>query len=189
MYGSAEFVKRTARIAAAIVLVLGALLAWQFYVSPALESESSEAHVPEAHAATESLPEDAAPVHAPAAGPAVPAAAAHALPLKEQWGIEVQSISLSAGGFMFDFRYRVVDPDKAVPLFQRSTKPVLVDEASGARFAVPAPPKVGALRASQAPEAGRTYFILFANPGRYVKAGSKVTLEIGECRIEHLTVE
>lgn len=189
MSGSAEFAKRAARIAAAITLVLGALLAWQFYLSPALKSASSEAPAPEAHAATAGLSEDAAPVQPSAHEPAAPAPVTDAFSLEEQWGIEVQSISLSAGGFMFDFRYRVVDPDKAVPLFKRSTKPVLVDEASGARFAVPAPPKVGALRASQAPEAGRIYFILFANPGRYVKAGSKVTLEIGECRIEHLTVE
>lgn len=189
MSGSAEFAKRAARTAAAVILVLGALLAWQFYLSPALKSANKKAPAPEAHAATEILPQDADPVPAATDGPAVPAPVAIALPLEEQWGIEVKSISLSAGGFMFDFRYRVVDPEKALPLFKRSTKPVLIDEASGARFAVPAPPKVGALRASQAPEAGRTYFILFANPGRYVKAGSKVTLEIGECRIEHLTVE
>ncbi|RMG84918.1 MAG: hypothetical protein D6708_16425, partial [Candidatus Dadabacteria bacterium] len=37
-------------------------------------------------------------------------------PVREKWGIEVVGVMLSAGGYMLDFRYRVVDPEKAKPL-------------------------------------------------------------------------
>ena len=62
--------------------------------------------------------------------------------IEERWGVKPLSIRLSAEGYMLDFRYRVLDPEKAMPLFDRKIKPYLVDEATGAMFAVPAPPKV-----------------------------------------------
>lgn len=111
---------------------------------------------------------------------------------EERWGVRIEGIRLSAAGNMLDFRYRVIDPDKASPLVDRTVKPYLLDQASGARLMVPSSPKVGPLRQTSAdgkPLAGRTYFILFANPGKYVKAGNKVTVVIGDFRAEDLTVE
>jgi hypothetical protein len=107
----------------------------------------------------------------------------------EKWGVRVLSIRQSAEGYMLDFRYRVIDAEKAAPLFDRKIKPHLIDEATGAKFLVPEPPKVGALRTTRPPLAGRNYFIIFANPGRYIKKGSKVTVVIGEFRAENLVVE
>lgn len=109
--------------------------------------------------------------------------------MEEQWGIKLLPIRLSAEGYMLDFRYRVLDPEKAMPLFDRKIKPYLVDEASGAVLAVPEPPKVGALRNTRKPQQDRNYFILFANPGRYVQKGKRVTLVIGDFKAEHLVVE
>jgi TPR repeat protein len=105
-------------------------------------------------------------------------------------GIEVKGLRLSAAGYMLDFRYRVLDPVKAAPLLERKIQPYLLDEASGARLAVPDAPKVGQLRATSRNKviAGRTYYMLFANPGRYLRAGSKVTLVAGDARISSLTV-
>jgi hypothetical protein len=37
--------------------------------------------------------------------------------------------------------------------------------------------------------AGRQYFIFFANPGKFVKAGDYVTIIHGTHRFEHLQVE
>lgn len=109
--------------------------------------------------------------------------------LREQWGIEIVSVRLSAAGYMVDFRYRVVDPAKAGPLFSRQDSPRLIDEASGAMFGVPSPPKAGPLRTMRSPQAGRIYFILFGNPGAYVKRDSRVTIQIGDFKAEHLVVE
>ena len=109
--------------------------------------------------------------------------------IEERWGIQILSIRLSANGYMLDFRYRVIAPEKALPLFSREIKPRLIDQATGATFFVPNPPKVGALRTTRKPEANRNYFILFANPAGYVKKGNKVTVVIGDFKAENLIVE
>lgn len=109
--------------------------------------------------------------------------------IEERWGVKVLSIRHSAGGYMLDFRYRVLDPEKALPLFDRKIKPHLVDEATGAVFAVPEPPKVGALRSTRKPQPGKNYFVMFANPGGYVKKNSKVSVVIGDFRAENLVVQ
>lgn len=109
--------------------------------------------------------------------------------LVRKWGIRIESMRLTAAGYMLDFRYRVIDARKAKPLFARKTKPVLTDEASGAQMAVPVPPKTGALRNSNDPRAGRTYFMFFANPGRFVAPGNRVTLTIGAFRVSGIHVD
>ena len=109
--------------------------------------------------------------------------------LLETWGIEALSVRLSAGGSMLDFRYRVLDKDKAAPLFERKTNPYLLDQKSGAVFGVPSSPKIGSLRQTRPPQANRNYFVIFANPGQFVKKGSAVTIVIGELKIKDLIVE
>lgn len=109
-----------------------------------------------------------------------------------RFGIRPETIRLTAGGYMLDFRYQVVDAGKARELLLQQHKPVLVDEASGARFAVPEPPKVGALRTSGKSGGlaeGKSGFVIFANPGHYVKRGNLVTVEMGAFRAKHLRVE
>jgi hypothetical protein len=109
---------------------------------------------------------------------------------EEAWGILALHTRLTANGTMIDFRYRVLDPDKALPLFSREVKPYVVDEATGAKFGVPDLPKVGAVRSTtRNPAAGQEHFILFTNPNRFMKAGSKVTVVIGEYKKAHLVVE
>jgi hypothetical protein len=39
------------------------------------------------------------------------------------------------------------------------------------------------------PEAGRMYWLLFANPAKYIKPGNQVTVVVGDYRLEHLVVE
>jgi len=109
--------------------------------------------------------------------------------LEEKWGVRVVAIRLTAYNHLIDFRYRVVDPRKALPLFDRNKKPELIDQATGARFFVPSPPKIGALRTTKNPEAGRNYFFLFGNPGQYLKKGNKVAVVVGDFKVENLTVE
>lgn len=109
--------------------------------------------------------------------------------LEDRWGIHVVGVRLAAAGYMLDFRYRVTDAKKALPLFSRQTRPSLIDQASGARFIVPRFPKTGLLRPSNQPLEQRSYFMFFANPGKYIKPGNKVTVVIGDFRAENLTVE
>ncbi len=109
--------------------------------------------------------------------------------LESQWGVKIVGIRRTAAGYMLDFRYRVTDPDKAAPLFVRKTKPYLIDQRTGARLVVPNPPKVGPLRTSDKPLKGRIYFIMFANPGKLIKPGQRVTIVIGKFRVQGLIVQ
>jgi hypothetical protein len=108
--------------------------------------------------------------------------------LKRQWGVEVVDVRHTAAGYMLEFRYRVLDAEKAKPLFERRTKPVLTHAETGAKLVVPTPAKTGALRNSNPPLAGRTYWMFFANPGKLVKPGEHVSVEIGEFRVAGLVV-
>lgn len=110
----------------------------------------------------------------------------------ERLGIRVEGLRLSAAGYMLDFRYRVTDPAKAAPLLDKKIRPYLLDEASGAQLAVPDTAKLGQLRTTGRNKVihdDRDYFILFANPGRFVQAGSKMTLVMGDLRIGNIAVE
>jgi hypothetical protein len=122
--------------------------------------------------------------------PVVPPPPSGRSAVEERIGIRVVAIRSSADGFMLDFRYRVVEPDRALLVMDRSIKPYVIDEASGARFVIPSSPKVGPMRqTTRYPESGRVYWLLFANPARFIKPGNLVTVVIGDFRLEHLVVE
>lgn len=108
----------------------------------------------------------------------------------EDAGIRVESLRLTAADYMLDLRFRITDAERAAPFFSGKTALELVDAASGARLAVPSTPKLGKLRqVARHGMTDRSYFVLFANPGRFLKAGSRVTLVAGDTRIGGLTVE
>ena len=109
--------------------------------------------------------------------------------LKRTWGVEIVFVRQSAAGYMLEFRYKVLDAEKAMPLFERQSKPMLTHVESGARMIVPTPAKTGALRNSNAPLEGRTYWMFFANPGKFVDQGDLVNIEIGDFLVEGLVVE
>lgn len=109
--------------------------------------------------------------------------------LEAEWGIKIESARLSAGGYMVDFRFRVLDVAKAARIFDRKVMPQMIDQATGAKFIVPNPPKVGPLRSSGNIKEGRIYFIFFANPARYVKSGSKITVEVGKFKVQDIVVD
>lgn len=109
--------------------------------------------------------------------------------IARRWGVRLQNVRLTAAGHMLDLRYEVLDAVKAKPLFVRKTKPVLRVERSGLETGVLSPPKTGPLRNSNDPKAGRSYFIVFPNPGREIATGDAVTLAIGDFRVCGLQVE
>jgi hypothetical protein len=127
------------------------------------------------------------------APPASRSSATSARPLAKKLGIRITALRLTAAGYMVDVRYRITDAGRASKTFlgRKHDELFLVDEATGMRFAVPTTPKLGALR--QRPkgdgEADREYFVFFANPGRHLRAGDKVTLVAGNVRIPHLALE
>lgn len=105
------------------------------------------------------------------------------------WGVDIVGVKLVSSGWMLQFKYRVTDPDKAKALLDSHAKPYLIDEASGARLAVPALENIGELRQTAAPEQGRTYYMIFGNANRIVKRGNRINIEIGRFVADDLIVE
>ena len=112
--------------------------------------------------------------------------------LARDWGIELVGLRSSAFGRILDFRYEVVDVEKAKQIFGPRIVPLLLDPETGAVLVTSAPPQVGALRQTrhqQNVEKGRHYFILFSNPGGYLKAGKKVQIRIGDLQIDDVVIQ
>lgn len=109
--------------------------------------------------------------------------------LKDKWGIEMVAMRSTAFGHMVDFRYKVLDAEKAAPLFKRKTKPYLIHQESGKALAVPNTAKLGSLRNSNIPQQGRTYWMFFGNSQGLIKKGDKVTVAIGDFRAIDIEVQ
>jgi hypothetical protein len=131
------------------------------------------------------------PMPEPAPFATVNISPAEARELAEKWGVELLGMRLTAAGMMLDFRFRVLDAQKALPLFDHRIKPHIVAERSKIKLPVPMAAKVGAFRPTNRGrniKADRIYYMIFGNPDRHVKVGEKVTVVIGDFKVEHLLV-
>ena len=107
---------------------------------------------------------------------------------EKNFGIKIVSVRPTAGGQMLDLRFQVIDPEKAKAVLDKNKKAYLLDGKTGKTLPVPVT-KAGSMRqATLKPEAGRIYFILFANPNRMVKEGGSVSLLIGDFRKDGIVV-
>lgn len=111
----------------------------------------------------------------------------------ERWGIEVEGVRRTAAGALLDFRYRVVDAERAAPLMDHREDAWIVPRSrDGERLVVPTS-RLGSMRqtdrSAARPAEGRTYFALFGNPGGVVRAGDRVDVVIGEVLLEDLVVQ
>jgi len=105
------------------------------------------------------------------------------------WGVDSFGIKAVESGELIRFSYRVLDPNKASQLNDKHDQPALIDEKAGVKLSVPTLEKVGALRQSSDPEAGKVYWMVFSNKERYVKPGHRVSVVIGKFRVDNLLVE
>ncbi len=101
-----------------------------------------------------------------------------------QWGIRIQHIGVSADGGLIDFRFVVVDPDKAAPLLNLENRPRLFVEATGAKVdSLMHPPH------AHAPDPGQSHFLLYNNTDGVIQRGTLVSVLIGDLRLEHLSAK
>ena len=109
----------------------------------------------------------------------------------ETCGIRTVSLRPTMGGSMLDFRFKVLDVEKARALFDRKIKPYLFDPSTGTTLGMPDDTKLGALRAGlrNPPVAGKLYYVLFANGYGSVRRGRGVDVVMGDCKVEHLVVQ
>ncbi|WP_433301434.1 hypothetical protein ACQP2F_06075 [Actinoplanes sp. CA-030573] len=146
---------------AGVVLAVAGLWAWHVARSPAAPAASA--------------------VPAPA-GWVRPAVAADEL--GQASGVTITRVAVSGGGGLVDLRFRVVDPDRAHALHDPATPPAVVDEGSGliVRDLLMNHEHSGDYRA------GVTYYLVFENPGNWVRRGARVTVLLGNAQVEHVRV-
>ena len=104
--------------------------------------------------------------------------------LAQRSGVRVSLVAVTGGGGLVDLRYQVLDPNAAAAVHDPKTPPAVVDEHTGL--------VVQNLLMNHAHSgiyrAGATYYLVFENPGNWVRRGSKVTVLLGNARLEHITV-
>jgi hypothetical protein len=105
------------------------------------------------------------------------------------WGIDELKVKYTESGEIVRFSWRVVDPQKAKLLNDKKAEPFLIDLQAGVKLVVPTMEKVGQLRQSSTPEAGKSYWMAFSNSGRRVKRGDHVDVVIRNFRTQGLIVE
>jgi len=105
------------------------------------------------------------------------------------FGVDEMQVRSTASGSQLEFRYRVVDAEKAAMLNDKKLTPVMIHQKTGTRLSVPTMEKIGTLRQTVPPEEGREYWMVFANPGKLVKPGERVDVLIGAFRATSLTVQ
>jgi len=105
------------------------------------------------------------------------------------WGIDSLSVKYAESGEVIRFSYRVLDPNKARTLNDKKLAPSLIDPEAGVKLVVPSLEKVGQLRQSSTPEAGKSYWMAFSNKGRLVKRGDRVDVVIGPFHAQGLVVD
>ncbi len=105
------------------------------------------------------------------------------------WGIDSISVRLVESGELVRFTYRVLDPGKAQVLNDKQAQATLDDPKAGVSLQVPTMEKVGQLRQTSTPEAGRSYWVTFSNKGRRVKRGDRVDVVIGQFKANNVVVD
>jgi hypothetical protein len=105
------------------------------------------------------------------------------------WGVDELKVKYTESGEIVRFSYRVLDPAKAATLNDKKKQPFLYDPQARVKLVVPQMEKVGQLRQSSAPIAGKTYWMAFSNNGRRVRPGDRVSVEIGQFQAINLVVE
>ena len=105
------------------------------------------------------------------------------------WGVDSLSVKAVESGEIIRFTYRVLDAEKAKALNYSKSEPSLIYPKAGVRLVVPQLEKVGQLRQSSTPVAGKAYWMAFSNKGRLVKRGDHVIVAIGQFRADGLVVE
>ena len=105
------------------------------------------------------------------------------------WGVDSLGVKSAESGEVIRFSYRVLDAEKAKTLNDKKFEPSLIDPQAGVKLVVPSLEKVGQLRQSGTPQAGRSYWMAFSNKGRLVHRGDRVIVMIGQFKADGLVVE
>jgi hypothetical protein len=108
---------------------------------------------------------------------------------RSRWGVDDLKVRSTNAGNLIRFSYRVVDPELANALNDKRNTPAMASERAHVVLQVPVMEKVGPLRQSMPPEAGKEYWMVFSNKGNFVRPGDRVNVMIGSFHADGLMVE
>lgn len=101
--------------------------------------------------------------------------------MKQAWGVEPIHARVTANGYMIEFRYKVLDPEKALILSDRKDFPYMVSLKSRAKLSVPYFPTVGYVKSNRGfLHKGRNYSAIFSNENRHMLRGDQVKIQVKE---------
>jgi len=104
--------------------------------------------------------------------------------IADRLGIRITKVVVTADGGLVDLRYQVIDPDKAVFLFDNLDVVPMMIAQNGEVI------RLESLPHRHDVYAGLAYFILYRNAKNSVQPGSQVTVVVGDdLRLEHVAVE
>jgi hypothetical protein len=106
-----------------------------------------------------------------------------------RWGIDDLKVRSTNSGNLIRFSYRVVNVELAQVLNDKRNTPAMVSQRARVVLQVPMMEKVGPLRQSMPPEAGKEFWMVFSNKGNYVKPGDRVDVLIGSFHADGLMVD
>jgi hypothetical protein len=104
--------------------------------------------------------------------------------LVQRSGVKVTVVAVTGDGGLVDLRFKVVDPERANALHDPRTPPAVVDEESGLVVH-----DLFMDHSHSGPyKAGVTYYLVFNNPGNWVRHGSTVSVLLGDAQVRHVPV-
>ncbi len=99
--------------------------------------------------------------------------------LEKDWGIKPIHLRITAAGYMIEFRYKILDMEKALLLSDRKDFPYLLSMKSRAKLSVPYGSTVGFLKSNRRfLKKGKNYIAMFSNEGKHMLVGDKVKIQI-----------
>lgn len=99
--------------------------------------------------------------------------------LRDRFGISVDLVGVTAAGGLVQLRFTVTDEVKASAAFHdKASMPSLAVEGRGIRIDPP-----GGMAHHFRIVGGASYFVLYANPGGSVQAGTPVSVIVGGVRL------
>ncbi len=110
--------------------------------------------------------------------------------LEKDWGIQPVFLRITGGGYMIEFRYKVVDTQKALVLSANKVFPTMLSMKSKAKLAVPYSSTVGYMKSNRKfLKQDRNYIVFFANENRHMLPGDQVKIQVGDEVTPPLTID
>lgn len=110
--------------------------------------------------------------------------------LEKDWGIQPVFLRISGGGYMIEFRYKVIDTQKALILSANKVFPSMLSMKSKAKLAVPYSSTIGYMKSNRKfLKQDRNYIVFFANENRHMLPGDQVKIQVGDQVTVPLTID